>query len=605
MEQPSNKTMHRSEVPTEMTWNLDDLFETREHFHRQLENSDADFQAIATFKGRLGESPKILLECLEKFEAAYTKVIRLSTYAGLKSAEDGTNTQHQEDSMRFDALGTNALASVAFIASEVTAMDATAYHGMFEALPELTVYRGYLDDIYKQKPHKLSHETEVALASLGEVTNAPYRIYQTSKTADMRFDDFTVNGVKYENSFALFETKYEYEPEANLRKASYKSFYKTLDKYKNTYAGLYAAEVKKHVALSKLRNYSSVTDMLLEPHKVTTEMYNRQIDIIYEKLAPHMQRFANVKKRWLGLDEMNFCDLKAPLDHVFNPPADYEAIKQTIVEAMGILGEEYQTIMYRAFDERWIDYSDNIGKATGAFCASPYGVHPFILISYQESMRSAFTLAHELGHAGHFTYANKYQRIFDTRPSTFFVEAPSTMNEILLANHLMRKEDNPRMKRWVIQQLLGTYYHNFVTHLLEAAFQRRIYVHAEAGGGLTAKFLCDTKLDVLRTFWGDAVVIDDDAGLTWMRQPHYYMGLYPYTYSAGLTASTAIARQIFEEGAPAVDRWINVLKAGGSYPPEQLMKMAGIDMTTADPIEKAVEYVGGLIIELENLFEME
>lgn len=605
MEQPSNKTLHRSEVPIETTWKLDDLFETREHFHHQIENSESDLQAITAYKGRLCESPETLFECLEKFEAAYTRVIRLSTYASLKQAEDGTNTNHQEDSMRFDALGAKALASVSFIASEVTAMDSNAYHDMFEALPELSVYKGYLDDIYKQKPHKLSPETEVALATLGEVTNAPYRIYQTSKMADMRFEDFTANDVWYENSFALFETKYEYEPEAILRKASYKSFYKTLEKYKNTYAGLYATEVKKHVALSKLRKYPSVTDMLLEPHKVTPEMYNRQIDIIYEKLAPHMRRFAKIKQRWLGLDEMHFCDLKAPLDHTFNPPADYASIRQTIVDAMGVLGEEYQRIMNRAFDERWIDYSDNIGKATGAFCASPYGVHSFILISYQESMRSAFTLAHELGHAGHFTYANKYQRIFDTRPSTYFVEAPSTMNEILLANHLMGKEDDPRMKRWVIQQLLGTYYHNFVTHLLEAAFQRLVYSHAEAGGGLTAKFLCETKLDVLRTFWGDAVIIDEDAGLTWMRQPHYYMGLYPYTYSAGLTASTAIARQIFEEGAPAVERWINVLKAGGSYPPEQLMKMAGIDMTTAEPIEKAVDYVGGLTAELDVLFEKE
>lgn len=594
--------LHRSEIPEEMTWNLNDLFESREAFHNQIEKSEAEFKGLSAYKGRLSESPETLLECLKKFEAAYTAIIRLSTYASLKQSEDGTNTYSQEDSMRFDALGSRALASVSFISSEITAMEHDAYHNMFDALPDLNVYKNYLDEIYKQKPHKLSPETEVVLASLGEVTGAPYRIYQMSKTADMTFDDFTVDGQSYNNSFALFETKYEYAPEASLRRASYKAFSKTLHKYKNTYAGLYGAEVKKQVALSKLRNYPSVTHMLLEPHKISLEMYHRQIDIIYNKLAPHMRLLANIKKRWLGLDEMHFCDLKAPLDHAFNPPADYAAIRETIVEALSILGDDYKQIMNRAFDERWIDYSDNIGKATGAFCASPYGVHSFILISYQESMRSAFTLAHELGHAGHFTYANKFQRIFDTRPSTYFVEAPSTMNEILLANHLMGKDDQPRMKRWVIGQLLGTYYHNFVTHLLEAAFQRKVYERAEAGGSLTAKFFCDTKLEVLRGFWGDSVIIDDDAGLTWMRQPHYYMGLYPYTYSAGLTASTAIATQIFEEGEPAVERWLNVLKAGGAYPPEQLMKMAGIDMATSEPIERAVDYVGSLIKELDTLF---
>ena len=300
---------------------------------------------------------------------------------------------------------------------------------------------------------------------------------------------------------------------------------------------------------------------------------------------------------------MHFYDLKAPLDSAFNPPANYESIQKVIIDALGILGDQYTDIIKRAFSERWIDYSDNIGKSTGAFCASPYGVHSYILISYQESMRSAFTLAHELGHAGHFNIANRTQRIFDTRPSTYFIEAPSTMNEILLANHLMKSSDSNQMKRWVILQLMGTYYHNFVTHLLEAEFQRRVYSHAEKGGSLTAKALNNFKLSVIKEFWGDAVEIDDAAGMTWMRQPHYYMGLYPYTYSAGLTASTAVAKQIFDEGQPAVDRWLSVLAAGGTLNPHDLMLKAGIDMSSAKPIENAVASVGELVSDLEKLFK--
>lgn len=602
MNQSSNKILHRSEVQIETTWNLDDLFVSRDYWNTQLTQNELEFDALSEYQGHLKDSPETLLECLAKLETAYITLIKLGTYASLKQAEDATNIQSQEDAMLFESMATKASSNISFLASEITALDESDYHSLFESLPGLRVYKNYLDEIYKQKPHKLSPETEVALAKLGEVSNAPYRIYQVSKSADMTFENFAIGDETLANSFALYENKYEFSHDKNVRREAYKSFYKSLGQYKNTYASVYATEVKKQIALSKLRKYPSVTEMLLEPHKVSPEMYHRQIDIIYTKLAPHMRRFAQIKKKWLGLEEMTFCDLKAPLDHEFNPPADYDSIRSTIIAAMGILGEEYTTIMKRAFDERWIDYSDNLGKATGAFCASPYGAHSFILISYQESMRSAFTLAHELGHAGHFTYANKHQRIFDTRPSTYFVEAPSTMNEILLAHHLMGMDKDPRMKRWVILQLMGTYYHNFVTHLLEAEFQRRVYANAEAGGGLTSKFFTDTKRDVLKTFWGDTVEIDEDAGLTWMRQPHYYMGLYPYTYSAGLTASTAIAQQIFEEGEPAVERWLNVLKSGGAYAPEELMKMAGIDMTTAEPIEKAVDYVGKLIDELEILF---
>lgn len=591
----------RSEVSIETTWNLDDLYMSREQWREQLTQVENQMNELVQYQGRLNHAPS-LFECLQKYEKAYEELVKLGTYVSLKQSEDGSNPTSQEDSMYFGAIATQVETKLAFIQSEITDLTKDAYDALF---PDLSIYKLFLDDIYNEKPHKLSIETEIALASLGELSDSPYRTYNVAKAADMKFEDFTLeDGTRHPNSFGLYETKYEYHPNHEIRKEAYKSFNKTLNQYKNIFASIYAAEVKKQVALSQVRHYHSVTDMLLEPHKVSEEMYHRQIDIIYQQLAPHMRKLARIKKEQLGLETISYFDLKAPLDFEFNPPASYHEIKQTIIDATSILGDEYAHIMKRAFDERWIDYANNAGKATGAFCASPYGSHSYILISYQDSMRSAFTLAHELGHAGHFTYANANQRIFDTRPSTFFVEAPSTMNEILLAHHLMEKDSNPRMKRWVILQLLGTYYHNFVTHLLEAEFQRRVYAHAEKGGSLTAKTLCSFKLDVIKTFWGDDVEVDEDAGLTWMRQPHYYMGLYPYTYSAGLTASTAIAKKIFTEGQPAIDQWIKTLKAGGTLPPEGLLQLSGLDISTAKPIESAVAYVGELINELESLFQL-
>jgi oligoendopeptidase F len=342
--------------------------------------------------------------------------------------------------------------------------------------------------------------------------------------------------------------------------------------------------------------------MLLEPQQVTLEMYNNQLDIIFNELAPHMRRFAQLKKKGLGLDQMLFCDLKAPLDTDFNPETTFEQASTLILEALKVMGPEYCEIIATGFKERWVDLADNVGKSTGAFCSSPYGSHPFILTTWQNNMRGAFTLAHEFGHAGHFYLANKNQRIMNVRPSTYFVEAPSTMNELLLGQHLLAETTDLQMRRWVILQLLGTYYHNFVTHLLEGEYQRRVYTLAENGVALTAKKLSEVTEGVLSEFWGDTVEIDEGASLTWMRQPHYYMGLYPYTYSAGLTVSTAVSQMIQKEGQPAVDRWLEVLRSGGTMNPLELIKLAGVDMTKPDAIRDAVSYVGSLIDELERSY---
>jgi oligoendopeptidase F len=315
-----------------------------------------------------------------------------------------------------------------------------------------------------------------------------------------------------------------------------------------------------------------------------------------------MQRYARIRKRVLGLDKLLYCDIKAPLDAEFEPHISYDEACATILESMEVMGPEYVQFVRQALTERWVDRADNVGKSSGAFCSSPYGVHPYILITWADTTRNVFTLAHELGHAAHFGLAMKHQRYVNTRPAMPFIEAPSIMHEMLLARHILARSDDPRTRRSVIMQLLGTYHHNFVTHLLEAELQHRVLAMAEAGQAVTATLLNRTKGEVLQEFWGDAVEIDDGARMTWMRQPHYYMGLYPYTYSVGLVASTAMASLIAEEGAPAVQRWLQVLKAGGTLKPLELMQLAGLDMSSPAPIRSAVAYVGSLIDELERSF---
>ncbi|PFQ91008.1 oligoendopeptidase F [Bacillus cereus] len=594
----------RAEVPTELTWDLSDLYESDKEWETALRVLTDDIKKLDAFKGQLHTSPTTLLHCLLLEEELLMKLTKLYSYANLKESTDRTNPIIQANSSKIAALWTKVHTALSFIHNEILSFDEGTIEKYLTEETQLEPFRKSLLDILQKRSHTLSPETEEALAALGEVHSSPYKIYGMTKLADMDFTSIQdEQGNELPVSFALFESKYEFSPSVDIRRKAYSSFVSTLKRYKNIVATTYATEVKKQVTLSRLRKFESVTHMLLEPQKVPLEMYNNQLDIIYNELAPHMRRFADLKKKVLGLDQMLFCDLHAPLDPEFNPTITYEEAGKLIQDSLQVLGNEYSSIIKKGFKERWVDLADNVGKSTGAFCSSPYGSHPYILITWQNTMRGCFTLAHEFGHAGHFYLANKNQRIMNVRPSMYFVEAPSTMNELLLAQHLLATTDDKRMHRWVILQLLGTYYHNFVTHLLEGEYQRRVYTLAEKGEALTATTLTEIKTNVLSTFWGDSVEIDEGAGLTWMRQPHYYMGLYSYTYSAGLTASTAVAQMIKEEGQPAVDRWLDVLRAGGTMKPLELMKHAGVDMSKPDAIRKAVSYVGSLIDELERSYQ--
>lgn len=596
--------LNRAEVPAELTWDLSDLYNSDAEWHTALNALENDIQKLDSFKGHLHTSSHTLLNCLLLEEELLMTLTKLYSYANLKESTDRTNPSIQANSSKISALWTKVHTALSFIHNEILSFDEGTIEKYLTEETKLEPFRKSLLEILQKRQHTLSPETEEALAALGEVHSSPYKIYGMTKLADMDFTSIQdEQGNELPVSFSLVESKYEFSPNTYIRRKAYSSFVSTLKRYKNTIATTYATEVKKQVTLSRLRKYESVTHMLLEPQKVPLEMYNNQLDIIYKELAPHMRRFADLKRKVLGLDQMLFCDLHAPLDPEFNPSITYEDAGTLIQDSLKILGDEYSSIIEKGFKERWVDLADNVGKSTGAFCSSPYGSHPYILITWQNTMRGCFTLAHEFGHAGHFYLANKNQRIMNVRPSMYFVEAPSTMNELLLAQHLLATTDDKRMRRWVILQLLGTYYHNFVTHLLEGEYQRRVYALAEEGQALTATTLTEIKTNVLSTFWGDSVEIDEGAGLTWMRQPHYYMGLYAYTYSAGLTASTAVAQMIKEERQPAIDRWLDVLRAGGTMKPLELMKHAGVDMSKPDAIRKAVSYVGSLIDELEHSYQ--
>lgn len=591
----------RKDVDQSLTWDLSAIYKTEEQYNLAVKEAEGMALEIErVYKGRLN-SASVINECLDKIKSA-TEIIELAAaYASLAVAVDQTNNPNQERYMKLMNVLSNLSSRLSFVNSELIECDEKALE---QAIKESKENSNYLEEIKRSKKHALHPEVERVLSALSGTLDAPYRIYNQAKLADMDFKSFNAEGTEYPLSFVLFENEWEFENDTKIRRAAFDAFYSKLKEYQHTVAAAYQTQIQKEKVLTALRGFDSVIDGLLFPQKVDRELYDRQIDLIMEKLAPHMRKYAKLLQRIHKIDEMTFADLKIAVDPDYEPEISVEESKKYVEGALSVLGEDYLAMVKRAYVERWIDFVQNKGKSTGAFCSSPYGSHPFILISWTQRMREAFVLAHELGHAGHFYLCQQHQNVFDTNPSLYFIEAPSTMNEMLMANYLMKTNNDIRFKRWVLSSMISrTYYHNFVTHLLEAAYQREVYKIIDADGSVQAAKLNEIKRGVLEKFWGDAVKINDGAELTWMRQPHYYMGLYPYTYSAGLTVATEVSKRILKEGQSAIDDWREVLKAGGTKTPVELAKMAGVDITTEKPLLDTIEHIGSIIDEIIKLTE--
>ncbi len=593
------KLKSRKDVPVELTWDLSSIYATEEDMYRDVEKMKSLCERmVQDYKGKL-DSPQRINACLDDYREMERLGTLTGTYCDLAVSVDYYDTYNQERNEKLSRLTSEISSKLKFIESEISEQEESILQ---EAITIAAENKLFLQDILRRKPHQLHPETERALAALSQTIYAPYQIYNMAKLADMKFDSFVVEGKEYPLGYSLFEDNYEYERDTTIRRTAFEVFSNKIREYENVTAAAYNTQVQTEKTMASLRGFDSVFDSLLFPQKVTQEMYHRQIDLITQYLAPHMRKFARLLKRIHKLDQMTFADLKITVDPGYDPKVTIEESRNYIEKGLAILGEDYVEMIRTAYRDRWVDFAQNAGKSTGGFCASPYGKNSFILLSWNERMADVFTLAHELGHAGHFKSCNSSQSIFDTNVSSYFVEAPSTMNELLMAHYLLKTNPDPRFRRWVLSCMISnTYYHNFVTHLMEAAYQREVYRIVDEGGSVNAETLNRIMKKTLQNFWGEDVEISDDAARTWMRQPHYYMGLYSYTYSAGLTIATQVCRRIEREGASAVEDWKKVLAAGSTLDPTGLAKLAGIDITTDAPLLDTIAYIGKMIDEIEAL----
>ena len=591
----------RKDVPVEQTWDLSLVFPDEESMWKELERTKEKVkQFVETYAGKLNTAENIV-RCLDDMEPIWISIERIWAYSGLAMETDYTDNALRERDAKVSDEMTRLQSDMAFVDSEILLAPDEELKAAVEAAKGCRIY---LQDLIAKKAHMLSPETEKVLTALSMTLNVPYTVYSTMKLADIAFDPFTVDGKEYTLGYSLYEDNYELEADTPVRRAAFRAFYDTLKKYQNTTAAAYNACVTQEKTMSELRKFGNVFDSLLFDQKVTREMYDRQIDVITERLAPHMRKYARLLGKKHGLDQMTFADLKIAVDPEYDPRVTIEESHTYVRNALSILGEDYTDMVDRAYRERWIDFARNSGKCTGGFCSGIYRQNSFILLNWNDRMADVFTVAHELGHAGQSMYSDAAQSYYDNNPSMYLVEAPSTMNELLLAHYLTHTKEDKRFRRWVLSSLISnTYYHNFVTHLREAWYQREVYRIIDDGGSVNADVLSDLFRKNLELFWGEDVEIPEGAELTWMRQPHYYMGLYPYTYSAGLTVATQAMLRIEKEGVPAVKDWKNFLAAGGTQDPAGLARIAGFDITTDGPLNATIDYIGSLIDEICRLTE--
>ena len=585
---------HRSEFPENELWDLTALYQDQEDFLRAIEKAREDIKKfVRDYQGKLSTFEDFE-RAFAELEQIYIQISHIGNYGFMPQTTDFGDESFAQIAQAAMEFETEANVALSFFDDALVGAD--------EAVLEKLGQEPHLTSAIRQakikKAHYLGADVEKALTNLGEVFYSPQDIYTKMRAGDFAMDDFEVDGKVYKNSFVTYENFYQNHENAEIREKSFRSFSEGLRKHQNAAAAAYLAQVKSEKLLADMKGYDSVFDYLLAEQEVDRSMFDRQIDLIMSEFAPVAQKYLKHVAKVNGLEKMTFADWKLDLDSELNPEVSIDDAYDLVMKSVEPLGQEYCQEVARYKEERWVDFAANAGKDSGGYAADPYRVHPYVLMSWTGRMSDVYTLIHEIGHSGQFIFSDNHQSYFNAHMSTYYVEAPSTFNELLLSDYLERQFDNPRQKRFALaHRLTDTYFHNFITRLLEAAFQRKVYTLIEEGGTFGASKLNAIMKEVLTEFWGDAVEIDDDAALTWMRQAHYYMGLYSYTYSAGLVISTAGYLHLKNDENGARD-WLELLKSGGSKTPLESAMIIGADISTDKPLRDTIQFLSDTVDQI-------
>ena len=593
------KIRQRHEIPVEDTWKLEDLYVSDEAWEAELATLEADKAEAASYAGRLGASAAELLAYLTRMEQVNAKVELLANYCMRKADQDTRNATYQAMSGKFMSVVVALGAACSFETPEIMAIDDETLDGFYAAEPGLERYRRYLTDARRMKEHTLSAAEEKLLAAAGEVTGAPSDIFGNLNNADMTFPDIEDGeGNKRPLTQGTF-IGYMMSEDRVLRKNAYEALYHSFRNFKNTSAALLNAQGKQLKFKADARKYGSTLEAALNRTNVPTSVYLNLIEAVHQNMDK-MHRYVRLRKKLLGLDELHFYDSYTNLIPGVDRKIPFAEAKQTVYDALHPLGEKYRAILKEGFDNRWIDVYENAGKRGGAYSAGA-AVHPYVLLNYDGTLNSQFTLAHEMGHALHSYLSNATQNPIDADYVIFVAEVASTCNEALLMEHLLANTTDKKERAYLINHFLDQFKGPLYRQTMFAEFELIMGRHVAAGHTLTADLLCSEYKKLNELYYGPDMIVDDEIAMEWARIPHFYYNYYVFQYATGYSAAIALSRKILVEGEPAVADYLGFLSGGCSKSPIDLLKGAGVDMTSPEPVNAALKLFGELLDEMEAL----
>ncbi|CEO35016.1 oligoendopeptidase F [[Clostridium] sordellii] len=588
----------RTSIEDKFKWNIDTMYQSNESIKDDIDKVNSIIEELKSYKGKISSSKENLYKVLSNSEKASRILQNLYVYTHMKQHEDTRNNENQARATKAEMLSTELSMATSYIVPEIIAMDENKLKEYLED-EKLSFYKKYVDEILRDKPHTLTEKEEEILAGVSDLSTVPENVYEMFSFADLKFPE-----IKGEDGKDIRITHGNYSTflkskDSRVRKDAFEAVYSTYEDYKNTFASTLYGGIKSEIFYSKMRNYKSAIESSLFQDDISVDVYYNLISAVDENLDT-LNRYVDIRKKYLNIDEMHMYDLYVPITSNFDMKITYEEAQDIILKALKPLGEEYLSIVKRAFNERWIDVYENEGKQGGAYSWGSYDSSPYILMSYKDDLNSLFTLIHELGHSMHSYYSKHSQEYLYSSYKIFVAEVASTLNELLLVNYLLENSSSKEERIYLLNYYLEQFRTTVYRQTMFAEFEKITHERVEAGEPLTAKEFTDIYYDLNKKYYGKSCIVDEEIGLEWARIPHFYSNFYVYKYATGFSAASALSEKILNEGKSAVEKYIEFLKSGGSDYPLNQLRAAGVDMEKKESIEKALNVFKELVEELER-----
>ena len=590
----------RNEIPEQFKWKLEDIYASNELWEKDFEAVKNLADRLGDFKGKLSESSDSLLKCLDANTGMSRLFEKVYVYANMRSHEDSANGYYQGLADRTESLAVEVSSASSFIIPEMLTIPDDKLAGFLKENEKLAFFKKYIDEIIRTKPHVLNADEEQIMAMSGEISNAPGSIYSMLNNADIKFPTIKVeNGKEIELTKGRFIQLME-STDRRVRKDAFDALYTTYKKQRNTLAALLNSQVKSNIFKAKVRKYSSARASYLFPDNVPEAVYDNLIKAMHDNMHL-MHRYMKLRKEMLGFDELHMYDVYTTMVKEAKMDITYEEAVETVKKGVAVLGEKYSKELEKGLTSGWIDVYENEGKRSGAYSWGCYDSHPYVLLNHSDTVNNMFTLAHEMGHALHSFYSDASQPYLYAQYKIFVAEVASTLNEALLMHYMLKNTTDKTEKMYLLNYYMEQFRTTVYRQTMFAEFEKIIHGKAEAGESLTADVLCQVYHDLNVKYYGPDMIVDELLDMEWSRIPHLYTSFYVYKYATGFAAATAIAHKIINEGQSAIDKYLDFLQSGGSDYPIELLKIAGVDMTTPDPINNALKVFEGLLNQMEEL----